>query len=71
MSKLINRTNRIQKILLNLSINYKSCGRIPCFCINNFNFKNINDYKKYKKCYRSWINFYEKTINTRELIKKN
>ncbi len=48
MSKLINRTNRIQNILLNLSINYKSCGRIPCFCIKNFNFKNINDYKEYK-----------------------
>ena len=34
------------------------CGRDPCYCINELNLFNSEEYKYYKQCYQSWYDFF-------------
>ena len=37
--------------------NNKSCGRDVCMCINQLYMNKYKDYKFYKECYDTWLNF--------------
>ena len=48
---------QIKKIILTVSNENRSCGRIICHCLTTLDLNNINDYEVYKKCYKTWIDF--------------